>query len=110
MAAAMSRDPPGLDDPRHAAFAWARFRRILWAIAAFALICAIATAGYVWLISGPLPLVFLALTVAGVWVTIMMAGLLMGLMFLSSGTGHDGKIEDRVGQDIRDMLDADEQA
>jgi hypothetical protein len=40
------------------------------------------------------------LTVAGVWATIMMAALLMGLMFLSSGTGHDHQVEDRVSDQV----------
>jgi hypothetical protein len=43
-------------------------------------------------------------TVAGIWLTIMTAGLLMGLMFLSSGTGHDSQVEDRVSKSVLDEL------
>ncbi|MFN3459062.1 MAG: hypothetical protein ACK4Z8_15910 [Novosphingobium sp.] len=32
----------------------------------------------------------------GVWLTIMLMAALMGLVFLSSGTGHDESIEDRL--------------
>ena len=92
----------GLDDPRHAAHAWARFRRILWAMAALGMACALLVVAYLWWLDGPMPWIFIGLTIAGVWATIMMAGLLMGLMFLSNGTGHDGKIQDRVSATVLD--------
>ncbi|MBO9580839.1 MAG: hypothetical protein J7498_08095 [Sphingobium sp.] len=96
----LPNDRPGLDDPRNAAYAWTRFRRILLAMAATAMACALLVVAYLWGRDGPLPLVFIGLTIAGVWATIMMAALLMGLMFLSSGTGHDDQVEDRVGKDV----------
>jgi hypothetical protein len=99
----MSIQPgPGLDNKRHAAHAWQRFRQILWAMAAAATAVSAAVVSYLWWSSGPLPWVFVALTVFGVWATIMMAAALMGLMFLSSGTGHDHKVEDRVSKDVLD--------
>ena len=98
----MRNTQPGLDDPHHAAHAWARFRRILWAIAALAMACSLAVVAYLWWLNGPMPWIFIGLTVAGVWATIMMAGLLMGLVFLSSGTGHDGHVEDRTSADVLD--------
>lgn len=90
--------PKGLDDRRLAAFAWARYRRILRIMALGALLVALLVAGYLWWSSGPLPWLFLLFTMAGIWTTIMMAAALMGLMFLSSGTGHDEIIEDRAGE------------
>jgi hypothetical protein len=94
--------PSGLDDPEHARFAWARFRTILWAIAAGSLLVALGVAGLLWWMRGPLPWLFLGMIVGGVWATIMMAALLMGLMFLSSGTGHDDSIDDKIGKDVLD--------
>ncbi|HZV17120.1 MAG TPA: hypothetical protein VFF84_00290 [Sphingobium sp.] len=91
---------PGLDDRRNAAFAWSRFRKMLRAMAAASLAFSFAMAALVWWLSGPLPIVFVIMTVVGVWATIMMAALLMGLMFLSSGTGHDEQVEDRVSKDV----------
>lgn len=93
---------PGLDDPRNANHAWGRFKRILLAMGAAAMACALLVVAFLWWRDGPLPLVFVGLTVAGVWATIMMAALLMGLMFLSSGTGHDEQIEDRVSKEVLD--------
>lgn len=91
--------PSGLDDPHHAKFAWARFRKILWAIATVSLLVSLGVAGWIWWIRGPLPWLFLGMIAGGVWTTIMMAAFLMGLMFLSSGTGHDGSIEDKMSKE-----------
>lgn len=91
---------PGLDDKTHAAHAWARFRRMLWAMAAAAMAISLAVVAFLWWSSGPLPWIFMGLTIFGVWATIMMAAALMGLMFLSSGTGHDHQVEDRFSKDI----------
>ncbi|MBO9576533.1 MAG: hypothetical protein J7494_12405 [Sphingobium sp.] len=96
----MSPTPPGLDDPRYRAHAWKRFYRILRAMAALGMACALAVVALLWWLDGALPLIFIGLTIAGVWATIMMAGVLMGLMFLSSGTGHDDQVEDRVSKDV----------
>jgi hypothetical protein len=98
----MNKHPPGLDDPRYANHAWARFRQILIAMSVVGMAVALAIVSFLWWRDGPLPLVFVGLTIAGVWATIMMAALLMGLMFLSSGTGHDDQIEDRVSKDVLD--------
>ncbi len=92
--------PSGLDDRYQADFAWTRFRKMLRAMAAASLAVALAIAALLWWHEGPLPWVFVGLTVAGIWATIMMAALLMGLMFLSSGTGHDHQVEDRVSEHV----------
>lgn len=84
----------GLDDPAYAAFAWARFRRILgWMGVATIVIIA---AALVWLdhAYGPLSWVTIVATVVGFGATIMLAAALMGLLFLSSGSGHDATIDD----------------
>ncbi|HWI87300.1 MAG TPA: hypothetical protein VNT42_13390 [Sphingomonas sp.] len=91
---------PGLDDERFAAHAWARFRRLQRAMAAAAMAVALAVAAGLWWSTGPLPWIFVALTIGGIWATIMMAALLMGLMFLSHGTGHDDHVEDRVSKEV----------
>lgn len=91
----MSDKPPGLGDPDSAAFAWARYRRLLgWMGLATALIVAIA----VWLLDiwyGPLSWIAILAAAGGFGATIMMAAALMGLVFLSSGSGHDEDV-DRV--------------
>ncbi|WP_321164351.1 hypothetical protein [Sphingomonas sp. Root241] len=92
-----------LDDPEYAAFAWGRFKRILRWMA----LAALLTAGlaelvlYLWL--GELNFVTASATFLGVFVTMMVAAALMGLMFLSSGTGHDARVEDP----LKDAIDLD---
>ncbi len=83
----------GLDDPDYARFAWARFRRILWAVTAVGVV---AAALAVWLLGkvyGPLGWVATLATIGGVVGSVAMAGALMGLAFMSSGTGHDEAVE-----------------
>lgn len=86
-------DYPGLDDPYQAAHAWTRFRTIM---AWMTLVAAIASAGTIvtlaW-VQGPLHLVTMLAVLGGVGGLIMMAGALMGLVFLSSGTGHDESVQ-----------------
>lgn len=85
--------PDPLDDPAYAAFAWARFRRILWWMVAAAAGAAALAVAILWRAVGPLPIHMLVATVLGVFFTVLMAAGLMGLMFLSSGTGHDEAVE-----------------
>lgn len=89
-----------LDDPEYAAFAWGRFRRILrWMALAALLTAGLAElALYLWL--GELDFVTASATFLGVFVTMMVAAALMGLMFLSSGTGHDERVEDPLRGEV----------
>ena len=88
----MTPAPPGLDDPEQAAFAWARFRRILWWMALAAATCSAAALWGLDRWQGPLGWVTILATIGGVGGSVMMAGALMGLVFLSSGTGHDSAV------------------
>ena len=92
-----------LDDPEYAAFAWGRFKRILWWMALIALtVTGVAELVLYWSL-GELNWVTASATFLGVFLTIMLTAVLMGLMFLSSGSRHDERIEDRV----RDEIDLD---
>ena len=80
----------GLDDPDYAAFAWARFRGIMaWMVLAAAICVAAIIVAMAHYLQGPLHLVTMLAVIGGVGGSVMMAGLLMGLAFLSSGSGHD---------------------
>jgi hypothetical protein len=82
-----------LRDPDSARYAWARFRRLLaWAALAATGCCVVA----VWLIhreQGTIGPVTILAIIGGIGGTVMMGGLLMGLVFLSSGTGHDEDVD-----------------
>jgi hypothetical protein len=89
----MSDRPQGLSHPEYAAFAWGRFRAIMaWMVLA----AAICVAGVIMILAhfhGPLHLVTMLAVIGGVGGSVMLAGLLMGLIFLSSGSGHDEDVE-----------------
>ena len=65
-----------------------------------ALAVALAVVAILWWSSGPLPWIFVGLTIGGVWATIMMAASLMGLMFLSNGSGHDSTVADPLAGEV----------
>ncbi|MFA5966720.1 MAG: hypothetical protein WC804_22105 [Sphingomonas sp.] len=88
----MDRKSSGLDDPEQAAHAWARYRRLM----AWMGVAALLTAGAcVWGLDhfyGPLSWIAILATIGGIGGSVMMAAALMGLVFLSSGTGHDESV------------------
>jgi len=90
-----------LDDPRNAGFAWARYRRLMKLMAA---VTAVVVAGALWLLWRQHALVsihFFIATGLGIGAAMMLMAALMGLVFLSSGTGHDESIADPL-EDERD--------
>lgn len=89
-----------LDDPRIAAAAWARFRRLMRWMALGGVACVLAVLGVLYWMDTPMPLHMVIATSIGVWCTFMLGTGLMSLLFLSSGTGHDEQIEDLLKKEI----------
>ena len=85
-----------LDDPEIAAAAWGRFRRLMAWMAFWGAVCVAAVLALLYWMGTPMPLHMIIATSAGVWFTFMLGTGLMSLVFLSSGTGHDEQIEDRL--------------
>ena len=83
-----------LDDPENARFAWARYRQIMNWMALFstAVVGVVLTVLYIQI--GFVSIHLYIASALGVWLTIMLMAALMGLVFLSSGTGHDESILD----------------
>ncbi|MGK6353589.1 hypothetical protein ACMGDH_00010 [Sphingomonas sp. DT-207] len=96
----MDEDRRDLDDPEYAAFAWGRFRRILGWMALVSLITALVAEALLYWSLGELNFVTASATFLGVFLTMMLTAALMGLMFLSSGSGHDERVEDRLRDEI----------
>ena len=91
----MTQPPPapGLDDPDQAHHAWGRFRAIMaWMVAAAGAASA-ATIMIMASIQGPIRIITMLAIMGGVGGSVLLAGALMGLVFLSSGTGHDEDVE-----------------
>ncbi len=87
-------NPSPLDDPEYAAFAWKRYRRLMAWMAAFTLTVTIIVLSLFWMKYGMIS-IHLYIAVAGaIMAAMMLTAALMGLVFLSSGTGHDEAIED----------------
>jgi hypothetical protein len=90
----MADPKPDLSDPDYARFAWARYRRLMGWMALASLTATAAALAMLWSTRGPLPWPFLAFTAGGIFLSVLLAAALMGLVFLSSGTGHDEQIQD----------------
>ena len=95
----MAERKPDLDDADYAAFAWGRYRRILGWMALAALGTAALAIAWMWWAKGPLPIHMIIGTALGVFFSVFLAAALMGLVFLSSGTGHDERIVDHSRDD-----------
>ena len=83
-----------LDDPETAAFAWARYRRLMrWMM----LVTVTLVAGSMYLLyrsNGFVSVHFYIATALGIGFAMLLMSALMGLVFLSNGTGHDDAIID----------------
>lgn len=88
-----------LDDPENAAFAWQRYRRLMkWMGAVTGVVVCIVAVG-LYRVVGFVSIHFYIATVLGLGISMLLMAALMGLVFLSSGTGHDESIEDRLGDE-----------
>jgi hypothetical protein len=87
--------PSRLDDPDYAAFAWGRYWRLMrWMFGFTLVVTALALATF-WWNYGFLSIHFYIATAGAVIASIMLTAGLMGLVFLSSGSGHDEAVDDR---------------
>jgi len=87
-----------LDDPRNSAHAWARYRRLMKGMALFTTSVVVLTLGGFYWFNGMVSVHFFIATALGIGVMMMLTAALMGLVFLSSGTGHDESVSDATDQ------------
>lgn len=83
-----------LDDPATSAHAWARYKRLMRWMFAFTLVVVIAALGLVYAQNGMVSVHFFIATALGIGFMMLLTAALMGLVFLSSGTGHDESVSD----------------
>ena len=83
-----------LDDPDKAAYAWARYRRLMrWMV--FVTLTTIAIAmTFLYRSNGFVSIHFYIATALGIGFAMLLMSALMGLVFLSAGTGYDDAIID----------------
>ena len=90
----MTDNGPDLSDPEYARFAWRRYRRLMAWMTLASLIAIGAALLFLRWSYGPLSIHMAIATVLGVGLSVLLGTALMGLVFLSSGTGHDERIQD----------------
>ena len=89
----MARRSP-LDDSRISAHAWARYKRLMKGMAALTTTVVALTLGAFYWQNGVVSVHFFIATALGIGFMMMLTAALMGLVFLSSGTGHDESVSD----------------
>ena len=89
----MSKRSP-FDDPRTAAHAWARYRRLMKRMALFTLAVVMAALGFFYVQNGLVSIHFFIATALGIGLAVLLMAALMGLVFMSSGTGHDEAVSE----------------
>lgn len=92
MGTVIPRSP--LDDPANAAHAWNRFRRIMRWMMATTVALVVVALSVLYRSNGMVSVHLYIATALGIGLTMLLASALMGLVFLSSGTGHDESIVD----------------
>lgn len=83
-----------LDDSRISAHAWARYKRLMKGMAALTTTVVVLTLGAFYWFTGGTSIHFFIATALGIGFMMMLTAALMGLVFLSSGTGHDESVSD----------------
>lgn len=86
--------PSPLDDPRNADFAWARYKWLMKLMGGVTLTVVILSLAVLYRINGVVSIHFYIATGLGIGAAMMLTAALMGLVFLSIGTGHDESIVD----------------
>ena len=86
--------PSQLDDPDYAAFAWGRYWMLMRWMALVTLICVAGGLTFLYVRNGWVSIHMYIATGFGIAAAMLSSAGLMGLVFLSSGSGHDETIED----------------
>lgn len=85
-----------LDDPQNAAHAWARYRQIMRILMSVTVATVLIAVGLLYAYNGAISVHFYIAVALGISFTMLLGGALMGLAFLSNGTGHDEAVDNRL--------------
>jgi len=88
----MTIPPSPLDNPANSAHAWARYKRIMGWMAWFTLAVVVATLALLFHENGFVSINLYIAAALGIGGMMLLTAALMGLVFLSSGTGHDAAV------------------
>lgn len=90
-----------LDDPQKAAHAWARYRRLMRFMFLLTTAVVIIAIAILYKYDAMVSVHFYIATALGIGFAMLLTSALMGLVFLSSGTGHDENVRDLSDEDNR---------
>jgi hypothetical protein len=90
----VSKSP--LDDPENARHAWDRFRKIMRIVGVVAFVAVTVSLGILFAVNGFVSIHLYIAAALGIGLSVLLAGALMGLVFLSSGTNHDAAVDNRL--------------
>jgi uncharacterized membrane protein YgaE (UPF0421/DUF939 family) len=90
-----------LDRSAVSAHAWARYRRLMKLMAGVTLGVVLVALVFFYFQGEPVSIHFYIATALGIAAAMMLTSALMGLVFLSSGTGHDEVVADAREKDDR---------
>lgn len=88
-----------LEDPENAAYAWARYKRIMRFMMMVTVGVVIIALALLYDGESAKSVHFYIATALGIGFTMLLGSALMGLAFLSSGTGHDESVTDLMEDD-----------
>ncbi len=83
-----------LDDPANAAHAWRRFRMLMRLMLAVTAVVVIIAMILIYFENGLESVHLYIATALGIGFAMLLTGALMGLVFLSNGSGHDQSVMD----------------
>lgn len=92
--------PSPLEDPHNANYAWRRYRRLMWWMAGAAAVAVVVALLFLYERNGAASIHLYIAAALGVFVSVLLGAALMGLVFLSAGSGHDDVISDRLGDEL----------
>jgi len=88
----MTRKSP-LDDPEIAAHAWARYRRLMRFMLGLTLGTVLLAVALIYRNNEHVSAHFMIAMALGIGFSMLLTSALMGLVFLSNGTGHDDAVD-----------------
>lgn len=91
----MAKKSP-LDDPETAAYAWARYRQIMRILMMVTIATVVIALAVLFFFNGAISVHFYIAVALGISFTMLLGGGLMGLVFLSNGTGHDDSVDNNL--------------
>ena len=89
-----------LDDPAYAQNAWSRYWLLMRWMGVFAVICMVIGLGIMFAMNGWISIHLYIATGLAIGLAVMLAGALMGLVFLSNSSGHDASVDDSFTKNI----------